>query len=181
VKRTFPILYVKFPVIRMEIFFLGRNQHKTMKRTNLMKSRTLQIVGDNLLSAGTDSEMTIWDRKLWNPVRKLEGHADWVNSIAVDEKRGIFCTASDDKTVRVWDMKTKECLHVLGSLKDKAHSIAISDSQLFIGCMSNIYVWDMETWKMTHRLTNHSHVLRAMSDGKQVIYSIPGSFTCIQH
>jgi pleiotropic regulator 1 len=115
--------------------------------------------------------MTLWDRESWTPVRKLEGHKDWVNSIAVDEKRGFFCTASDDKTVRVWDIKTKECLHVLRGHKEKAHSIAIGESQLFVGCMSNIYVWDVESWTMTHRLTNHSHVLRAMTEGKQVSHA----------
>mmetsp|Transcript_66085 Transcript_66085/g.162670 ORF Transcript_66085/g.162670 Transcript_66085/m.162670 type:complete len:652 (+) Transcript_66085:309-2264(+) len=128
----------------------------------------LELVGDNLLSAGSDEKMTVWDRQAWKPVSTLEGHSDWVNGIAVDEAKGIFCTASDDKTVRVWDLHTKECLQVLKGHKDRAHSIAIGATQLMVGCENSIYVWDIATWTNTHRLTNHTHVLRAMTEGKQM-------------
>lgn len=112
--------------------------------------------------------MTLWNPKTWEPQGHLSGHSDWVNSVAVDEKKGIFCSASDDKTVRVWDLKTKECIQVLKGHKDSAHSLAIGETQIFVGCKSAIYVWDLSTWENTHRLTNHTQVLRAMTEGKQV-------------
>lgn len=121
-----------------------------------------------LLTAGSDPEMILWDPVGIKEVGRIQGHKDWINAVSVDHDRGFFCTASDDKSVRVWNCETKTCIAKLDGHKTAAHSLAIGQTQLFVGCQSNIYVWDIATWTMTHRLTNHTHVLRAMSAGKQM-------------
>lgn len=121
-----------------------------------------------LLTAGSDSEMIMWDPATLEETERLAGHTDWINAVAVDEKRGFFVSASDDKTVRVWDTKTRRLITTLDGLKTAAHSLCIGESQLFVGCTANIYVYDIKTWKVEHRLSNHTQVLRAMSSGKQM-------------
>lgn len=68
---------------------------------------------DNSILASGSVDHTV---KIWNFEEKcttiLRGHTDWVNSVKVDaESRTVF-SASDDCTVRLWDLDTKQCLRV---------------------------------------------------------------------
>ena len=53
--------------------------------------------------------------KIWNFEDKstftLRGHSDWVNAVKIDSASRTVFTASDDCTVRLWDLDTKKCIH----------------------------------------------------------------------
>ena len=40
----------------------------------------------------------------------LRGHTDWVNDVKVDAASRTVLSASDDLTVRLWDLDTKQCI-----------------------------------------------------------------------
>ncbi|KAL3471942.1 quinon protein alcohol dehydrogenase-like superfamily [Aspergillus californicus] len=52
--------------------------------------------------------------KIWNFEDKstflLRGHTDWVNAVKVDTLSRTVFSASDDCTVRLWDLDTKTCI-----------------------------------------------------------------------
>ncbi|KAL2863424.1 F-box/WD repeat-containing protein [Aspergillus lucknowensis] len=52
--------------------------------------------------------------KIWNFEDKstclLRGHTDWVNAVRVDMQSRTVFSASDDCTVRLWDLDTKTCI-----------------------------------------------------------------------
>ncbi|CEL04811.1 Putative Sulfur metabolite repression control protein [Aspergillus calidoustus] len=52
--------------------------------------------------------------KIWNFEDKstclLRGHTDWVNAVRVDTQSRTVFSASDDCTVRLWDLDTKTCI-----------------------------------------------------------------------
>ncbi|KAI9376081.1 WD40-repeat-containing domain protein [Aspergillus egyptiacus] len=52
--------------------------------------------------------------KIWNFEDKstflLRGHTDWVNAVRVDTPSRTVFSASDDCTVRLWDLDTKACI-----------------------------------------------------------------------
>ncbi|KKK12571.1 sulfur metabolite repression control protein [Aspergillus rambellii] len=52
--------------------------------------------------------------KIWNFEDKstflLRGHTDWVNAVRVDTMSRTVFSASDDCTVRLWDLDTKTCI-----------------------------------------------------------------------
>ncbi|KAL4791553.1 WD40-repeat-containing domain protein [Aspergillus venezuelensis] len=52
--------------------------------------------------------------KIWNFEDKstflLRGHTDWVNAVRVDTSSRTVFSASDDCTVRLWDLDTKSCI-----------------------------------------------------------------------
>jgi F-box/WD-40 domain protein MET30 len=66
----------------------------------------------NILASGS-IDHTI---KIWNFVDKstfaLNGHTDWVNAVKVDSASRTIFSASDDCTVRLWDLDTKQCIKV---------------------------------------------------------------------
>lgn len=52
--------------------------------------------------------------KMWNFEDKtsfvLRGHTDWVNSVKIDANSRTVFSASDDGTVRLWDLDTRVCI-----------------------------------------------------------------------
>ncbi|KIW93254.1 uncharacterized protein Z519_05859 [Cladophialophora bantiana CBS 173.52] len=63
-----------------------------------------------LVSGSVDNTARVWnfqDRSVFT----LRGHTDWVNSVKVDSASRTIFTASDDCTVKLWDLDTKKCIH----------------------------------------------------------------------
>ena len=68
---------------------------------------------DSTILASGSVDKTI---KVWNFEDKstfvLRGHTDWVNAVKVDSASRTVFSASDDCTVRLWDLDSKSCLKV---------------------------------------------------------------------
>lgn len=66
---------------------------------------------DSTIVASSSMDRTI---KIWNFEDKstflLRGHRDWVNAVKVDAASRTVFSASDDFTVRLWDLDTKTCI-----------------------------------------------------------------------
>ena len=66
---------------------------------------------DNTILASGSMDHTI---KIWNFFDKstfvLRGHTDWVNAVKVDSASRTVFSASDDCTVRLWDLDTRSCI-----------------------------------------------------------------------
>ena len=67
---------------------------------------------DSTILASGSMDNTV---KIWNfedkSTRVLRGHEDWVNAVKVDTASRTVFTASDDLTVRLWDLDTGNCIH----------------------------------------------------------------------
>ncbi|EME84218.1 uncharacterized protein MYCFIDRAFT_202936 [Pseudocercospora fijiensis CIRAD86] len=54
--------------------------------------------------------------RVWNNTSKatfvLRGHTDWVNCVKIDQPSRTLFSASDDLTIRLWDLDTRECIRV---------------------------------------------------------------------
>ncbi len=62
-----------------------------------------------IVSASLDKSIAIWEwEKSNSPIAFLEGHDDWVQSIAVSNAGDRFFCGSQDRTVRFWDL-TLDC------------------------------------------------------------------------
>ncbi|KAL8676734.1 MAG: hypothetical protein Q9186_006780 [Xanthomendoza sp. 1 TL-2023] len=66
---------------------------------------------DSALLASGSMDQTI---KIWNFEDKstfvLRGHTDWVNAVRLDSASRTVVSASDDCTVRMWDLDSKQCI-----------------------------------------------------------------------
>jgi hypothetical protein len=128
----------------------------------------LQVAGNRLYSGGSDNCVTIYDTATWEKLGVMQGHEGWVNAIVVDTDRNLLYSASQDTTVKVWDLASNTCLRTLEGHDEGAISLQVVGSWLVVGCSGKMLVWDTVSWKVRNRLSGHTQVLRAMSDGKQM-------------
>jgi len=67
-----------------------------------------------LVSGSADRTIRVchWKKKF---SFSLTGHTDWVNDVYLHSASGTIFSASDDATVRMWDLATKKCVRVFKS------------------------------------------------------------------
>ncbi|KIV92038.1 hypothetical protein PV10_06513 [Exophiala mesophila] len=70
----------------------------------------LHFDSDILVSGSVDNTARVWNFRD-KSVFTLRGHSDWVNSVKIDSASRTIFTASDDCTVKLWDLDSKKCIH----------------------------------------------------------------------
>ncbi|KAH4223382.1 hypothetical protein HBI06_135080 [Parastagonospora nodorum] len=69
----------------------------------------LHYIGNMLASGSSDHTIYIHDFEKKTRTR-LSGHTDWVNSVKIDLQSRTLFSASDDMTVKLWDLNSNMCL-----------------------------------------------------------------------
>jgi F-box and WD-40 domain protein CDC4 len=107
----------------------------------------------------------------------LEGHSEPVRALAV---HGRTCVSgSYDKTVRVWDIVTGECVHVLTGHEHKVYSIGydVQRNRCVSGSQDNtVKVWDIETGTCLHTLSGHTSLVGLLNVSPR--YIVTGAADC---
>jgi WD40 repeat protein len=116
---------------------------------------------------------------LWKPgavlVFTLAGHQAAVKAVAMqaDGKRAL--SASDDHTIRWWDLETGTELLVLSGHTAPVNAIVLSsDGKLAVSSSydKTMKIWDLEKGKEVHTLVGHSQLIHALAmtkDGKRAV------------
>ncbi|MEM9948494.1 MAG: hypothetical protein AAF810_20870 [Cyanobacteria bacterium P01_D01_bin.36] len=116
-------------------------------------------------------------------VRQLTGHAPnlWITALAFAKTRPLLASCSFDRTVKLWNFETGECLHTLTGHMGWLWGIAISPDGCFIASSGDdctIRIWDSATGECLHVLTAHSNWVWTVAfspDGKTLA---SGSYDC---
>jgi WD40 repeat protein/GTPase SAR1 family protein len=91
--------------------------------------------------------------------RELKGHTEWVFSVAVGPDGKWAASASSDKTVRIWDLETGECVATLEGHKDQVTSVAITPNgkQLLSASKDlSVRVWETGSGRVLGELNGHT-------------------------
>lgn len=72
---------------------------------------TLHFSGPWVASGSMDQTIRVWNSETQQTFL-LRGHTDWINSVKVDEASRTLFSASDDLTVRLWDLDAKQAIRV---------------------------------------------------------------------
>ena len=132
-------------------------------------------------SASADGSVKIWDLAgsvvenqstkpnefLLNPTSSLVGHARGINDVAWSKGGDPFCvTASDDKTLRLWDVQTSDAL-----VEFRGHDNFVfccefnGPSNLVVSGSfdETVKLWDVRTGECVSTLPAHSDPVTAVS------------------
>jgi len=110
-------------------------------------------------------------------IRTLEGHAGWVNSVALhaDGRRAVSAGGILDNTLKVWDLETGECLRTLEGHTDWAQSVALhTDGRRAVSAShdNTLKLWDMETGDCLRTLEGHTDDVDSVAlhvDGRRAV------------
>ena len=117
--------------------------------------------------------------KVWNiPVKQeisclnvelkhsLIGHSHIVSSLALSEDGKILVSASKDKTIKIWHLKTGELIRTFKGHKDGVCAVALSKDEQIIASGSadkTIKLWHLETGELLSTFTGHNDAVTALA------------------
>ncbi|AVH66905.1 WD40 repeat-containing protein [Nostoc sp. 'Peltigera membranacea cyanobiont' N6] len=119
----------------------------------------------------TKSEIRLRDAK-GHQLLTLEGHTNWIRSVAFSPDGEILVSGSDDKTVRLWNTTTGQFLRSLQGHKERVWSVAFSPDGKTVASSSEdktVRLWNVHTAECWKILEKHTHWVREVAfspDGK---------------
>jgi len=117
-----------------------------------------------IASGSSDRTVKLWnirDRKNIMLTNTLEGHTDWVTSVAYSPRGDTLATGSEDYTVKIWDMTTRGCIATLQKHGSWVTTISYSLNEDVLATGSNdstILFWDTRSWANIGTLTGNDRI-----------------------
>ncbi len=114
-------------------------------------------------SISTKKETSCVDIELQH---SLIGHSHIVSDLALSKDRKILVSASKDKTIKIWHLKTGELIRTLKGHKDGVFAVALSKDEQIIASGSadkTIKLWHLETGELLSTFTGHKDSVTALA------------------
>ena len=99
-------------------------------------------------------------------LRTLEGHNDFVRSVAFDPTSGVLASGSLDGTVKLWDAASGKLLRTLEGHNDSVRSVAFDPTGGVLASGSNdntIKLWDAASGKLLRTLKGHNGLVLSVT------------------
>ena len=101
--------------------------------------------GGRFAEAGMDKKVRIRDTKTLEVLQEFRAHNDTIGTLAWHPTLPVLASASNDFTVKIWNLETGECLQVLRSLDSGPTALSFSPTGKRITCSDERYtrIWDL--------------------------------------
>lgn len=121
-------------------------------------------------ASGLSGGIKLWEVMTGRELPKLAGHAETVNSIAFN-KAGVLASASNDKTIKLWDTTATGAgreLRTLTGHGGEVYSLAFSsDGARIVSGSSNgeVKMWNVADGQATQTLSGHTALVSSLAFG----------------
>ncbi|MFB2894540.1 NB-ARC domain-containing protein [Aerosakkonemataceae cyanobacterium BLCC-F50] len=125
-----------------------------------------------LVSGSSDSTVRVWNVKTGECLQVMEGHANWVRSVAFSPDGQTVASGSEDHTIKLWNVHTGQCQHTLKGHSNWVRSVAFSSDGGTLASGSgdhSVKLWDVATGCCQRTLkgyTNRVWSVAMSKDGK---------------
>ena len=129
----------------------------------------------NIFVAHSDRQIKLIALANGKLVRTMDGHTDIVNVLAISPNNKYLLSGSNDKTARIWDLKTWKQLHVLQVESWKVTAIAFTDDSKYCVTGANdgaIKVWDVQTGKLVSQQIHPNMAIKDIAFSKDYKFLI---------
>ncbi|MBD2613623.1 hypothetical protein H6G94_20470 [Nostoc punctiforme FACHB-252] len=135
------------------------------------KSIKLKFTAYNILKNRTDKKVkeVLKNYSLYqffDCLSTITQHLAWVKAVVISPNGQTLISGSGDKTIKIWDLKTKEKICIRTHDFDYPTSLAISpDGQTFVSESGNniIQVWKLDTGREIFTLKGHEDSVYAVA------------------
>lgn len=160
---------------KKDVFPGGRNKFDCGGHFEKVLSVALLEEKGLLVSVGVDRLVRLWDPRAAatsSCVGALHGHMKETTSVVADVGGEQFYTASADKSLKIWDLKTRRCMETLLGHVDAVTSLdlLVKGKPLSGGADKSVRFWKVD--KGTHLMfTRHTYAVDAVSvvDAEQFV------------
>jgi WD40 repeat protein len=131
--------------------------------------------GSYLATGDTGGYVSLWRIADGQPLSVLRGHTNWVRYVQFNspaevespqESRELLASASQDQTIKLWNLQTGQCLKTLKGHTAWVWSIACSsDRQLLASgsCDHTVKLWNIQTGECLKTLRGHTNMVFSVS------------------
>ncbi|KAG8506388.1 E3 ubiquitin-protein ligase TRAF7 [Galemys pyrenaicus] len=93
--------------------------------------------------------------------KELTGLNHWVRALVAAQS---YLYSGSYQTIKIWDIRTLDCVHVLQTSGGSVYSIAVTSHHIVCGTYENlIHVWDIESKEQVRTLTGHVGTVYALA------------------
>ncbi|KAK0518649.1 Lissencephaly-1 [Tilletia horrida] len=146
---------------------------------------------DRIMSASRDRTIKLWDLASGYCTRTVTGHAEWVRAAIPSDDGSVFVTCSNDqvsakdersrapnqfvatgsrdKTIRIWDASSGQCLRTLHGHDNWIRALVFHPNGKALLSASDdksVKVWDLATGRCTRTLDAHAHFVTHLAWGR---------------